>query len=86
LGRVVLVLVIFAVLASYLRPVAGLVEAWQDSKSSQERLAELQVENAQLKREAAADSTDAVIVREARRLGYVRTGERAFVVDGLPSE
>jgi cell division protein FtsB len=85
-GRVVLVLVLFAVLASYLRPVTGLLHAWQDSKSSQQTLVDLQAENAQLQREVAADSTDAVIVREARRLGYIRTGERPFVVDGLPSD
>lgn len=86
LGRVALVLVLFAVFASYLRPVTGLVNAWQDSKASEERLAQLQEEHAQLQRESAADSTDAVIVREARRLGFIRTGERPFVVDGLPSE
>jgi hypothetical protein len=85
-GRVALVLVLFAVLASYLRPVTGLVGSWQDSKASEERLAQLQREHAQLQRESAADSTDAVIVREARRLGFVRTGERPFVVDRLPSE
>ena len=85
-GRVILVIVLFAVLASYLRPVTGLLHAWQDSKSSKETLTQLQDENAQLQREAAADSTNAVLIREARKLGYVRTGERAFVVDGLPSQ
>ncbi|MFN2612287.1 MAG: hypothetical protein ABR536_02830 [Solirubrobacterales bacterium] len=83
-GRVVLVVVLFAVLASYLNPVIGFVHAWQDSKTSKERLLELQQESAALHRQAAAESTDAVIIREARRLGMVRTGERAFVVHGLP--
>lgn len=80
----VLVIVLFAVLASYLNPVIGFVHAWQEAKTSKERLLELQQQNADLHREAAADSTDAVIVREARRLGMVRTGERAFVVRNLP--
>jgi cell division protein FtsB len=86
LGRVVLVIVLFAVMASYLNPVIGFVHAWQDSKSSKQQLLDLQRENAELHREATADSTDAVIVREARRLGMVRTGERAFVVRNLPSD
>lgn len=85
-GRVVLVIVLFAVLASYLNPLIGFVHAWQDSKSSKQQLLELQQENVDLHRQAAADSSDAVIVREARRLGMVRTGERAFVVRGLPSD
>ena len=76
---------IFAVLVSYLRPLSGLWHAWQDSKSSQQTLAELQQENADLKQQTANDSTNAVVIREARRQGYIRTGERAFDVDHLPS-
>ncbi len=79
-----LTLVIFAVLASYLNPAIGFYHAWQDSKTSKQRLLELQGENAALQRQAAEDSTDAVMVREGRRLGMVRTGERAFVVRNLP--
>ena len=84
LGRVVLVVVLFAILASYLNPLVNFIHAWRDSKSSRQTLIELSRENAQLKARAAEDSSDAVMVREARKLGMVRPGERAYVVHNLP--
>ena len=79
-GRVALVIVLFAVMASYLNPVVNFIHAWSDSKSTKQHLVELRQENLQLQRQAATDSSDAVLVREARRLGMVRPGERAYVV------
>lgn len=84
LGRVVLVVVLFAVLASYLNPVVNFVDAWRDSKSTKQELQDLAVENAQLRARAADNSTDAVMVREARKLGMVRPGERSYVIHNLP--
>ncbi len=83
-GRVVLTIVLGAVLVSYLNPVVNFVDAWRDSKAGQQRLAELHAENARLQEEAAEGSTEAVLVREARRLGMVRPGERAYVIHNLP--
>ncbi len=84
LGRVALVIVLFAVLASYLNPVVNFVHAWQASKASKQQLISLAKQNADLRRQASADSSGAVLVREARKLGMVRPGERAYVVHGLP--
>ncbi|MGZ5325692.1 MAG: FtsB family cell division protein [Solirubrobacterales bacterium] len=84
LGRVVLVVVLFAVLASYLNPVVNFVDAWRDSKSTKQELQDLAVENAQLRARTADNSTDAVMVREARKLGMVRPGERSYVIHDLP--
>jgi cell division protein FtsB len=83
-GRVALVVVLFAVLASYLNPVVNFIHAWSDSKSTKQHLVELRQENLQLQRQAASDSSDAVLVREARRLGMVRPGERAWAIKHLP--
>jgi cell division protein FtsB len=83
-GRVALVIVLFAVLVSYLNPVVNFIHAWSDSKSTKEHLVELRQENQQLQRQAANDSSDAVLVREARRLGMVRPGERAWAIKHLP--
>jgi cell division protein FtsB len=83
-GRVVLVLVLLAVLASYLNPIVNFVHAWKDSKTTKAKLVDLAKENAGLRAKAAEDSTDAVLVREARKLGLVRPGERAYVVHRLP--
>jgi cell division protein FtsB len=83
-GRVALVIVLAAVLFSYLNPVVNFVHAWQGSKSTKEHLAELRQENQALQRQAAEDSSDAVLVREARRLGMIRPGERAWAIKHLP--
>jgi len=83
-GRVALVIVLFVILASYLNPVVNFIHAWQGSKSTKEHLAELRQENQELQRQAAEDSSDAVLVREARRLGMIRPGERAWAIKKLP--
>jgi cell division protein FtsB len=83
-GRVALVLVLFAVLVSYLNPVVNFIHAWHDSKASKVKLDQLARENAELRSRVDQDSSDAVMVREARKLGMVRPGERAYVVHNLP--
>ncbi|MGZ5342872.1 MAG: FtsB family cell division protein, partial [Solirubrobacterales bacterium] len=59
-------------------------DAWRDSKSTKQELQDLAVENAQLRARTADNSTDAVMVREARKLGMVRPGERSYVIHDLP--
>ena len=83
IGRIALVLVLFAVLASYLNPLVNLFDAWRDSKASEERLVELLGENASLQEQVNDARSPLTLQREARKLGMVRPGERAYVVDGL---
>jgi cell division protein FtsB len=83
LGRRVLVLVLFAVLVSYLNPVINLIDDWRDSKAEQERLADLQQENARLAQRAEALEDPEAAEQEARRLGMVAPDERAYVIRGL---
>ena len=83
IGRTALVLVLFAVLVSYLNPLVNLFDAWRDSKAGEERLVELQHENADLRRQVSDAGSAVTLQREARRLGMVRVGERAYVVRGL---
>jgi cell division protein FtsB len=80
---VALVLVLFGVMVSYLNPVVNLVDAWRDSKASEERLVELQAEYRQLEEQVRAADSPLVLEREARKLGLVRPGEKAYVVRGL---
>ena len=82
-GRVALVLVVFAILASYIGPSLGVFEAWRESSAAEARLAELREENDRLVRQANALEGDAAAIAEARKLGMVGPGERAYVVDGL---
>jgi hypothetical protein len=82
-GRVALVLVLFAVLASYVSPALNFFDAWRDSKTEHASLTELRSENAQLReRIAVLDGKDAA-EREARQLGMVGEYEGAYVVRGL---
>lgn len=82
-GRIVLTVVLFGVLVSYLNPLVNLVDAWRDSKAGEERLTELQREQASLEQQVEEASSPLTVEREARRLGMVRPGERSYVVHGL---
>jgi cell division protein FtsB len=84
LGRVILVIVLFAVFVSYLNPQANFVHTWRDSRASKEKLTELRQENTSLKRKSAALSNPAVLVRQARKQGMVRVGEHPYVIHDLP--
>ena len=85
-GRIALVLVLFAILASYVSPALNFFDAWRDSKAEHASLTELRAENAQLRgRITALDGKDAA-EREARQLGMVGEFEGAYVVRGLQDE
>jgi cell division protein FtsB len=77
------VLVLFAVLASYVGPVLSLVDDWRDSRAERERYLDLKRDNARLHERAEALETPAAAEEEARRLGMVAPGERAYVIRGL---
>jgi cell division protein FtsB len=83
LGRIVLVLVLFGVLVSYLNPVVNLLQAWQGSKASEAELAQLKRERVELTERVREVSSPATLEREARRLGMVKPGEHAYIVHGL---
>jgi cell division protein FtsB len=79
-GRIALTVVLFGVLVSYLNPVVNLVDAWRDSKAGEERLGELQREHTDLQAQVEEASSEMTMEREARRLGMIRPGERAYVI------
>ena len=76
-----LVLVLFVVLVSYLNPAVNLFDAWRDSKAGEERLLQLKGENASLRDQVQRADDPLTMEREARRLGMVKPGERAYVID-----
>jgi len=63
-----------------------LVDAWRDSKAGEERLVELKGENARLRDAVEQAGTTATLEREARKLGMVKPGERAYVIEGLDED
>ncbi len=80
LGRVVLVLALLLVLASYINPLVNFVDAWQDSRAERTQLQQLQQQNQELRSKAAVLSGPDAAEREARRLGMVAGDERSYVI------
>jgi len=80
---VVLVIVLFFVLASYVNPVVNFIDAWRDSHAEQSQLQELKREHARLADKAAALDDPGAAARAARKLGMVAEGERSYVIRGL---
>lgn len=83
LGRVALVLVIIAVLISYISPSLNVFNTWRESNDAQSRLGELKAENASLERQTETLKQPAAETVEARKLGLIGPGEQAYVIDGL---
>jgi cell division protein FtsB len=83
-GRIALVLVLFAVMVSYLNPVINLVDSWRDSHSERDRYGALVRENRELRERASALRDPGVVEREAREIGMVTPGERSYSIRNLP--
>ena len=81
-GRVALVLVFFAVLASYVGPAINFFDAWRDSRTEHANLAELRTENAELRRRIATLGGPDAAERAARKVGMVAPGEGSYVIRG----
>jgi cell division protein FtsB len=85
LGRVLLVLLLAAILASYIGPLLSLVGAWQDRRSTASELTALRQENASLRARAEATKGPDPANAAARRIGMIAPGERSYYVKGLPN-
>lgn len=83
-GRIALVLVVLLMASSYVRPAVDWVDARSAAGEQAQRLDALRTAKAKLEREKARLSTERGLTVEARHLGMVREGERAYVVRGLP--
>lgn len=83
-GRAALLLVLAVVVLLYAAP----LQRWLTQRETADRHAaevrRLEAENALLERRAQELVRPQAIEREARRLGMVREGERAYVIQGLP--
>ena len=85
-ARVSLLLVLFAVLVSYLGPAANYVESWRLAKQTRGELQGLRTDNDRLRERAKRLRDPNMIELEARRIGMARPGERAYVIRHLPKD
>jgi cell division protein FtsB len=75
------VLVLIAIMASYIGPLINLVDSWQSRNSATSDLASLRRQNASLKQ--AVSSEKESVSAAARKLGMVGSSERSYFVHGL---
>jgi cell division protein FtsB len=82
-GRIALVLVLFAVAYSYLNPAIDLVKTYRSTTAAKAEFHTLLHENKRLHRQVQSSDEPAVVEQTARRQGLVAAGETPFVLHGL---
>ena len=83
LGRWALIGVFALVLYLYIGPALSWISTYREAGRQRAQVAELRVENQKLRERKAALSSPGALEREARRLGMVKKGERAYIVEGI---
>ena len=83
LGRYALLTVLFAVLLAYISPISHWLRQSQTAKHEEAQLAELQEEKVELTSRIAYLKRPLALEREARKLGMIKEGERAYVIENL---
>ena len=84
-GRVALLGTLAVIMLLYVSPASHWIEQSRTNGEQNGELRELLAKNKQLKRRVHDLRTPGALEREARRLGMVRQGERAYVIENLPS-
>jgi cell division protein FtsB len=84
LGRFALLGTLVVILMLYISPAKHWIQQSRTAGHQKDELRELTAENRGLKQRVRALRDPAALEREARRLGMVRQGERAYVIKGLP--
>ena len=83
LGRWALIGVFALVLYLYIGPALSWISTYKEAGRQRAQVAELRVENQKLRDRKAALTSPGALEREARRLGMVKKGERAYIVQGV---
>jgi cell division protein FtsB len=68
----------------YYRPLSSYVQTRHDLTSQRADVQHLRAEKTRLEQRLQASSSLEAMRREARRIGYVRPGDRLFIVKGIP--
>jgi cell division protein FtsB len=83
-GRVALVATLIVIVLSYASPARQWIKQSGTAGRQKQELSELTSESKELKRRLRTLRDPGALEREARRLGMVRVGERAYVIENLP--
>jgi cell division protein FtsB len=82
-GRIALVLVLFAVAYSYLNPAIDLFKTYQSTTAAKAEFHTLLRENKRLHKAVQSADQAAVVEGAARKQGMIAEGETPFVLHGL---
>src|SRR5262245_1528850 len=74
---------LFLAALAYYKPARTYLETRGTVANREVQVERLREEHRKLKRLVAASTTEAELSREARRLGFVKPGERLFIVKGI---
>jgi cell division protein FtsB len=69
----------------YVRPVASYLDTRAALEDRRAEVDALRSEKRRLERQLAASTSAEALLVEARKLGFVREGERLFIVKGIPT-
>jgi cell division protein FtsB len=83
-ARTALLVVLLAVLISFLGPATKYVRTWKLAHQTRGEVKSLRDDNTRLRQEAKRLKDPQQIELRARQLGMARPGERVYVVRGLP--
>lgn len=84
LGRVAMLAVLCLVLFLYIGPTRTWIATYREAGEKRQQVAELKQANDALRARRALLQRGSTLEIEARKLGMVRAGEKAYIVRGLP--
>jgi len=83
-ARITLLVVLVAVLISYVGPATNYLQSWKLAGQTKAEVQNLRQDNARLRAKARLLENPAQVELEARKMGMARPGERVYVVRNLP--
>jgi len=83
-GRVALLSTLGVILLLYVSPAKHWIEQSSTARAEKSELRSLEAEHGRLERRVKQLRDPAAVEGEARRLGMVREGERAYVIENSP--
>lgn len=80
------IVVVFAIGVAYVQPIRAYFDTRDEVSSARAERTALLRKQGELRHRLELAGTDEFMEREARKLGFVRPGERLFVVQGLDDD
>ena len=85
-ARITLLVVLVAIVLSYIGPATNYLQSWKLARQTRSDVTELRRDNAKLRARARLLENPRQVELEARRLGMAKPGERVYVVRNLPKD